>query len=254
VTLWLALAIALIVTATSFLSGLFGMAGGLILIGALLAILPVPAAMVLHAVTQIGSNAWRGLLWSEHVRWPTVGAYVSGCSLAVVAWSFTQYVPSKPVAFILLGVSPFLVRIAPDALKANPESLFQGVLCGASCMSLMVLTGVAGPLLDAFFLGGTLDRREIVATKAMCQVIGHALKLAYFGALIQRAASLDPTLAVLAVGGSLVGTVLAKPFLVAMSDKQFRLWAGRLITAIAAFYLIHGAALLPLRSVDTGGM
>jgi uncharacterized membrane protein YfcA len=158
------------------------------------------------------------------------------------------------VAFILLGVSPFLVRIAPDALKANPESVFQGVLCGASCMSLMVLTGVAGPLLDAFFLGGTLDRREIVATKAMCQVIGHGLKLAYFGALVEQAAPLDPTLAALAVGGSLVGTVLAKPFLVAMSDKQFRLWTGRLITAIAAFYLIHGAALLPLRSVDTGGM
>jgi uncharacterized membrane protein YfcA len=254
VTLWLAVAIALIVTATSLLSGLFGMAGGLILIGALLAILPVPAAMVLHAVTQIGSNAWRGLLWREHVRWPTVGAYVSGCSLAVVAWSFTQYVPSKPVAFILLGVSPFLVRIAPDALKASPESPFQGALCGASCMSLMVLTGVAGPVLDAYFLGGALDRREIVATKAMCQIIGHGLKLVYFGALIEQAASLDPVLAVLAIGGSLVGTVLAKPFLLAMSDKQFRMWAGRLITAIAAYYLLHGVALLPSRAIDTAAM
>jgi uncharacterized membrane protein YfcA len=105
VTIWLALAIALIVTAKSFLSGLFGMAGGLILIGALLAVLPVPAAMVLHAVTQIASNAWHGLLWREHVRWPTFGAYVSGCSMALAAWSFRQYVPSKPVAFILLGVS-----------------------------------------------------------------------------------------------------------------------------------------------------
>jgi uncharacterized membrane protein YfcA len=254
VTLWLTLAIALIVTATSFLSGLFGMAGGLILIGALLAILPVPAAMVLHAVTQIASNAWRGLLWREHVRWPIVGAYVSGCLLAVVAWSFTQYVPSKPVAFILLGVSPFLVRLAPDALKADPESRFQGALYGASCMGLMLLTGVAGPLLDAYFLGGTLDRREIVATKAMCQIIGHGLKLAYFSALIEQAASLDPRLAVLAIGGSFLGTILAKPLLMAMSDKQFRLWAGRLITAIAAYYLFHGAALLPARTIDTAAL
>ena len=44
-------ALGLLMVATTFLSGLFGMAGGLILIGVLLAILPLPAAMVLHAIT-----------------------------------------------------------------------------------------------------------------------------------------------------------------------------------------------------------
>lgn len=253
-TVALALGIALIVTATSFVSGIFGMAGGLVLIGALLALLPVPAAMVLHAATQIASNAWRGLLWREHVRWPAVGAYVFGCALALAAWSFAMYVPSRPVALILLGVTPFLVRVAPTRMKPDPESLVQGALYGSSCMSLMLLTGVAGPLLDAYFLGGTLDRRQIVATKAMCQIIGHGLKLAYFGALIDQAASLDPLLAFLAVGASLVGTVLAKPFLLAMSDMQYRLWAGRLITAIAAYYVLHGAALLQMQTVDTAAM
>jgi len=41
--------------ATAFLSGIFGMAGGLILIGVLLVILPVPEAMMLHGVTQMAS-------------------------------------------------------------------------------------------------------------------------------------------------------------------------------------------------------
>src|ERR671910_2736459 len=108
-----ALAIGLIVTATSFLSGLFGMAGGLILIGALLARLPVPVAMVLHAVTQIASNAWRGLFWRKHIRWRAVAAYVLGCSLALLAWSLIEYVPSRPMALILLGVTPFLTHVAP---------------------------------------------------------------------------------------------------------------------------------------------
>jgi uncharacterized protein len=250
-TLWLALAIILIVTATSFLSGLFGMAGGLILIGALLALLPVSSAMVLHAVTQMASNAWRGLLWREHVRWPIVEAYVSGCAVAVAVWSFTQYVPGKPVALLLLGVTPFLVRLAPAGLKADPESTPQGVLYGACCMSLMLLTGVAGPLLDAFFVGGTLGRREIVATKAMCQIIGHALKLAYFGVIVDGAASLDPYVTAFAVAASLVGTVLAKPLLLAMSDRQYRLWAGRLIAAIAAYYVVHGTVLLHAQASGT---
>jgi hypothetical protein len=34
-------------------------------------------------------------------------------------------------------------------------------------MTLMLLTGVTGPLIDQYFLGGRYDRREIVATKAV---------------------------------------------------------------------------------------
>ena len=49
----------LLMVATSFLSGIFGMAGGLILIGVLLTLMPLPAAMVLHAITQMASNGWR---------------------------------------------------------------------------------------------------------------------------------------------------------------------------------------------------
>src|SRR5688572_12016187 len=118
-TLSVALAIGVIVTATSFLSGLFGMAGGLILMGALLAVLPVATAMVLHAVTQIASNLWRGLLWRDHIRWRAVAAYASGCAIALLAWSLTQCVPSRPFALILLGVTTFLPWFAPAKLKPN---------------------------------------------------------------------------------------------------------------------------------------
>ena len=58
--------------------------------------------------------------------------------------------------------------------------------------ALLLLTGVSGPLNDTYFLGGKLDRRQIVATKAVCQVFGHAAKFIYFGALIDQAAALEP--------------------------------------------------------------
>ena len=56
-------ALGLLMVATAFLSGLFGMAGGLILIGVLLTLMPLPTAMVLHAITQMASNGWRAFLW-----------------------------------------------------------------------------------------------------------------------------------------------------------------------------------------------
>ena len=115
---------------TSFLSGIFGMAGGMILVGILLAMMPVPEAMMLHGVTQMASNGWRGLLWWRHVRWSAVGSYVFGCLIALAVWSFTRYVPSTPVALLLLGLTPFLVRLAPKDYRPNPESLRQGSIYG----------------------------------------------------------------------------------------------------------------------------
>ena len=111
-------------------------------------------------------------------------------------------------------------------------------------MTLLLLTGVSGPLVDTFFLGGKLDRREIVATKAACQIFGHGAKLAYFGALVDQAAGVDPVMAALAVAASMLGTTLARRLLEAMTDAQFRLWANRLITAVAAYYVGQGAFLL----------
>ena len=237
-------ALCLAMVGTSFLSGIFGMAGGMILVGILLVLLPVPEAMMLHGVTQMASNGWRGLLWLKHVRWMAVGAYVSGCALALIAWSFTRYVPSVPVALLLLGLTPFAVRLLPKSYQPNPESAVQGTIYGTVCMTLILLTGVAGPLVDSFFLGGKLDRREIVATKAICQIFGHAAKLIYFGALIDQAGSLDPVVAVLAIVSSMIGTVLARQVLEAMTDQQYRKWANGIIVTIAGYYVLHGSYLI----------
>ena len=240
------LIIALLATsaATSFLSGIFGMAGGMILMGVLLALLTVPEAMALHAVAQIASNGWRGLLWIGHVRWRTVAAYASGCAAALAVLSFLQFVPSKPLALLMLGVSPFLVRLLPRSFRPDPQRLVDGAVYGAACMSLMLLAGVAGPLLDTWFIGGNLSRKEIVATKAACQIFGHAAKLVYFGGLVAQAASIDPGLAAMVVVASMVGTVAAKPVLERLTDVQYRRWATYIITAIASVYLAHGGYLL----------
>ena len=121
-------ALGLLMVATAFLSGLFGMAGGLILIGVLLTILPLPSAMVLHAITQMASNGWRAFLWRSHIRWRPVAIYLIGCA----------------VALLLLGVTPFMARLTPPGLKPDPESIWQGTFYGSICMGLMLMTGVSG--------------------------------------------------------------------------------------------------------------
>jgi uncharacterized membrane protein YfcA len=240
----LMLTVGLSMFATAFLSGLFGMAGGMILIGILLAILPLPAAMALHAVTQMASNGWRALLWWRYVRLGSAAGYLIGGALALIAWSLFRYVPHKAVAMLMLGATPFLVRLLPARFKPDAERLDHGVLYGAICMSLMLLTGVAGPLLDTFFLGGGLDRREMVATKAVCQVFGHAAKLFYFGGLVAHAAAVDGRMMIIAVVAAMAGTTVARRFLETMSNSQFRVWANRIINSVCGYYVLQGSYLL----------
>ena len=69
--------IAVTVLATSFISGIFGMAGGLILLGVLLVFMDVAPAMVLFGAIQTASNGWRSALWLRHVNWGSCGAISS---------------------------------------------------------------------------------------------------------------------------------------------------------------------------------
>lgn len=231
---------------TAFLSGIFGMAGGLVLIGVLFALMPVPEAMALHAVTQMASNGWRGLLWIAHVKWRAVAAYLGGCLIAFAIWSAVRYVPTKPVALLALGTTPFMVRLLPSNLKPDPQNFVHGGIFGVICMTLMLLTGVTGPILDTYFLGGGLERRQIIATKGICQLFGHFAKLVYFGGLVTAGAGIDPVMGGLAIAASVIGTSAARPVLERLTDTQYRQWTWYIITAIAGFYICQGVYLLTL--------
>ena len=229
---------------TSILSGIFGMAGGMILMGLLLWLFPVAEAMALHGATQMASNGWRSLLWLRHVRWRAAAAFLAGAAVAFVVWIVWRYVPSKAVAFLLLGISPFFVRWMPVDLKPDPERASHGLAVGSASMTLMLFAGVSGPLIDTFFLGGKLDRRGIVATKAICQIVCHSAKMAYFGGIVADPGELDVHLIVLATVMPIIGTSLARPILERLSESQYRTWANRIITVIAITYLVQAAHLL----------
>src|SRR5689334_10165805 len=243
-TALMAFSLSALMIGTAFLSGIFGMAGGLILIGVLLVIFPLPAAMVLHAVTQMASNGWRAILWWRHIVWKILAFNVAGCLVSVALWSITLYVPDKAVALVLLGFSPFIVRAIPESVLPRTFGPLQVAGTGLVSMMLMLVTGVTGPLLDTMFLRSPLERRQIIATKAACQLFSHGFKLLYFGALIDQAGHVEPWFLAVAVASSMVGTSLGKLLLEKLTDAQFRVWSNRLITVLATYYVGYGLVLL----------
>ena len=61
--------IALSVFLTSTLSGVFGMAGGLVLLAILFTILPVATAIAVQGAIQIVANGSRAWFSREHIDW-----------------------------------------------------------------------------------------------------------------------------------------------------------------------------------------
>ena len=70
--------IACTIISTSFISGLFGMAGGMILVGVLLVYFDVATGMVIFSIIQFVANGWRAVLWWRFVLWRIFFVYVSG--------------------------------------------------------------------------------------------------------------------------------------------------------------------------------
>ncbi len=230
------------VLGTSFLSGIFGMAGGLILMGILLAILPVQSAMALHAITQMASNGWRAILWWRYVHWRVLAGTAIGNLIALGLFYCIQWIPSTATAYIVLGIVPFLVRPLPDRLAPNIMRPGMPILCGLVVQSLQLSCGVSGPTLDIFFVRSGMDRRHIVATKAATQTLGHFIKLTYFVELVASPQRIDLSLWIfgMAVVTAIVGTSAARRVLEGLTDKQFIQWSQRIILALGAVYLSWG--------------
>lgn len=240
-----AMALAAAVLTTSFVSGIFGMAGGMILMGVLLATMPLAAAMVLHGLTQMAANGWRAWLWRAHVQWPVVATYAGGALAAATVLSVASFPASKAATLIVLGLMSFAGLLVPATLAPNITRRRDAVGCGVLCTLLQLLSGVSGPIFDVFFVRSYLDRKQVIATKAAIQLLGHFLKVVYFGRLLTGGeATIAPMAITLAVLLAPVGTQLSRSALDAISDAQFRRWTRCLIAVIAAVYLAQGLALL----------
>src|SRR5260221_1397681 len=175
--------LALSALVTSFISGILGMAGGMILMGILLAPLPLPAAMMLHGITQLASNAWRAFLWRTKVDWRVFRGYALGALAALAVFVAVKLVVSKPIALVVMGLTPFITLALPEKLHLNVERRGHPVSCGFICSALSLSAGVSGPILDTFFVRSKMGRPHVVATKAMTQSPSHILKIFYFCAV-----------------------------------------------------------------------
>ncbi len=227
--------------ATSLLSGLVGMAGGVVLMAVLVNILPVSSAMVLHGITQFTANGSRTLILRKHLMWRLLPGYILGAGVAVAGFSTLLFVPEASVVLILVGLFPWLARLQPKSSALNITRPASNIICGFSVTSAQLLAGAAGPLLDLFYLNSGLDRQTVVANKALTQTIGHLLRIFYYGAIISVATPLPNWLFLAAAIAAVIGTRLGTWLLARWDDQRFQRVSGQIILATGTICILQGS-------------
>ena len=227
--------------ATSLLSGLVGMAGGVVLMAVLVNILPVSSAMVLHGITQFTANGSRTLILRKHLMWRLLPGYILGAGVAIAGFSTLLFVPDASVVLSLVGLFPWLARLQPKSSALNITRPASNIICGFSVTSAQLLAGAAGPLLDLFYLNSGLDRQTVVANKALTQTIGHLLRIFYYGAIISVATPLPNWLFLAAAIAAVIGTRLGTWLLARWDDQRFQRVSGQIILATGTICILQGS-------------
>ena len=137
--------VAVAVLASSFVSGIFGMAGGMILLGVLLIFLDVVPAMVLMGVIQMTANGWRAALWYRYVDWPIVCRFLVGSTLVFFLIRSMSLLPSKATLYLTLGLLPFAADLVPKRLSLDITRPGVPYFAGALIIVLQLLAGAVLP-------------------------------------------------------------------------------------------------------------
>ena len=228
--------------ATSVLSAVVGMAGGIVLLSVMLLFLDPLVAIPLHAVVQLVSNSSRSFIQRRHVDWSLVWPYalpllpMGFVGLLILESLSPSATRSLIGAFVLVATwAPgwLLLGARPERLERRRRFLALGTVVGA----VNVTVGATGPLIAPFFLELGLSRQALVGSKAACQALGHLAKIAIFG--LVGFAFRDYAIALLLLCAAVIcGTWLGSQLLEKVSERRFVQVYKTVLTVIALRLLL----------------
>ena len=181
----------LVAFATSILSAVIGMGGGVTLLGIMAILIPEGYMVVaLHGVSQLVGNSTRTAVYRQHVHRSIIRQFSMGvipglCCAALIVFGLIQYfditsTSEFKIDFLkpLIGIYILWFLYLRKKTKLRSDSLFfwMGGLSGL----VTVFIGAAGPLIAPFFIDRGLTKENMIATKAACQAVGHLGKMPIF--------------------------------------------------------------------------
>jgi hypothetical protein len=224
-------------------SGIIGTGSSIMLLPVLTYVYGPREAIPIMAVAAVMANVSRVLVWWRAVDWRAVAAYAAtGVPAAALGARTMLVLPPRAVdvaiGLFFLAMIPMRRWLAATLRQLRPAHL---ALAGAVIGFLTGIVVSTGPMSVPIFLGYGLTKGSFIATEAAASLAIYVTKtftFQSFGALPLAALTKGLT-----VGGSLmVGSLLAKPFLIRLPPETFRRIMDVLLLGTGAS-LLWGAAI-----------
>ncbi|WP_028974370.1 sulfite exporter TauE/SafE family protein [Spirochaeta cellobiosiphila] len=158
---------------TSTISGIAGMGGGVLLLSVMLGFYPLNTLIPLHGTIQLFSNISRVSIHFKEIKWKYYSLYTAGAILgALLGFLFK---PNLPENFLKIFIALFIIFITWKPKGKPSNAFFFPVGMGSTWLSLII--GSSGPILAPLFSDRGFTNRQILGTKAACQMMTHLFKV-----------------------------------------------------------------------------
>ena len=176
---------------TSSISAVLGMGGGIILLAIMAIIIPNGYMVIaLHGIIQLISNSTRTYVFKDHLKNNLIKEFLIGSLLGasisaliilfLIKFYNVESASEIKVDFLKPMIGFFIIWYlflkGPKKKKEAKSFIKVGSIRGLAS----IFIGATGPLIAPFFLDSNLNKENIIANKAACQMITHLTKIPLF--------------------------------------------------------------------------
>jgi uncharacterized membrane protein YfcA len=238
---------------TSILSAIIGMGGGILLLAVMFCLLDHAEAIPAHAAVQLASNGTRVLVFLRHVHWATIGKFWIGALPGIVAGTMFLYWlgelgSAEPWLKIVVGMYILISLVLPKPRGLRHRGRWwDWTLLGFAAGASALLVGAIGPLIAPLFARRDFVKENLIATKAVCQMSLHLLKIPAFFFIPGFQFSQVSLLAGVMVLMVIPGTVIGRRILNSVSEAEF-IMLFKVALTLAGFKVLIVDGVYPLLS------
>jgi uncharacterized membrane protein YfcA len=228
--------------AAGTLGGIVGFGTSILLLPPLVLAFGPKEAVPIMAVTALMANASRAAVWWREIDWKACAVYSAAAAPAAAFGAATLVRMSSAAIEVALGA--FFLLMIPVRRKLNASGfrvrLWHLGVVGAVIGYLTGIVASTGPINTPFFLAFGLVKGAYLATEALASLSMYAAKALTFN---QLGALPWATFTKGIIVGStvMIGSYVAKPFVLRMAPERFRLLMDALMIVAGATMI--GAAL-----------
>ena len=223
---------------TSLISAVSGMGGGIVLLAVMTFFFSPTSLIPIHGLIQLISNSSRAWYLKKHIHVPLFLWFLLGLPFGtLLAIAILARFEVANLITVLLLILILYTVFRPKNLPELKIPIWSFSLVGFFVGLFGPLIGSTGPMMAPFFLRDDLNRKQIVASKASVQLIGHLIKIPTF--LYLGFSYVDYSISTgVMIGGVLIGTHYGVKLLDGLKENTFR-WLFRIALLGAALRLSY---------------